>query len=391
MTSNPREHARGGRRPLTGWFLAATLSIAGGVSVAGDRGWSYATPGRPVTVPADHVSHPEYKIEWWYYTGNLDTRDGRRFGYQLTFFRVGIDPAPTNPSRWTVRDLHMAHFAVTDVTNGRFRFFERLQREGAGWAGASTRRLHVWNGRWSAEDRPDGSQRIRALQDGFALDLELGRNAPFSERGDRRWVAQGENGYSRKGGRSGNASYYYSMTRLDSRGTVTFEGTTHEVTGQSWMDHEFGTSMLEPDQVGWDWFALQLADGRDIMLYQMRRKNGSRDPHSVGTIVTPGRAVRRLRSGDYALEPLEYWTSPATGIRYPLRWRVDIPAERLTLEVRAAVRAQELHTPASTAVTYWEGAVDVSGTAGDRRLMGRGYMELTGYSGVPLSESFRER
>ena len=387
-----------------GWRLAAggsrvarlVVALIAFTAVAGaarpdDPAWRVAEKGRVLSLPADHVSHPDYKIEWWYYTGNVDTAEGRRFGYQLTFFRVGVDPRPENPSRWAVRDLHMAHFAVSDLGRARFRFFDRLQRAGSGWAGASTDRLHVWNGRWSVEAQPDGSQHVRASQDDVSLELVLGTTAEWrgGVRGDRRFVAHGEAGYSQKGTQPGNASHYYSMTRLDTRGTITLGSTRHVVSGQSWMDHEFGTSLLEPDQAGWDWFALHLADGRDLMLYQMRRTNGSRDPHSSGTLVGADGRVTRLQVADYTLAPLEFWTSPVTRVRYPIRWRVTVPGERLAFDVRAAMPDQELHTPASTGVTYWEGAVDATGTSGGAPLAGRGYMELTGYSGVPLSESFR--
>lgn len=414
--------ARGGggegarRRPAgRSWTAVATallLAIAG--ATRGDGAWKVAAPGRPIVLPADHVSHPDYKIEWWYYTGNVDAADGRRFGYQLTFFRVGVDPKPSNPSRWALRDLHMAHFALTDLRNGRFYFFDRLQRDGAGWAGAATDRYAVWNGKWSVEAQPDGSHLLRAQGDsrdsasggargGAQRESPHGAGSGSSAQGDgvsielrlrgtERWVAHGRGGYSQKGRAPGNASHYYSLTRLGTRGTVTVAGQRFDVTGASWMDHEFGTSMLEASQLGWDWFALQLEDGRDVMLYQMRRRDGppqgdgSRDPFSSGSIVARDGSVVHLSAADYTLEPLETWRSPATNTSYPTRWRVTIPSQHLALDVRAAMPNQELHTPHSTGVTYWEGAVDVSGAGAAR---GRGYMELTGYSGVPLSDSLR--
>jgi predicted secreted hydrolase len=343
--------------------------------------WKVATRDGRVSLPADHASHPDYKIEWWYYTGNVGTTAGRRFGYQLTFFRVGVDYRPANPSRWAVRDLHMAHFAVSDLASRRFHFFDRLQRAGAGWAGAASDRFAVWNGTWRAEEQADGSHRLRASDHATSVDFVL--------RGADRWVAHGLNGYSQKGRDPGNASYYYSLTRLDTQGKILLDGQEHDVSGASWMDHEFGTSMLEPGQVGWDWFAIQLDDGRDVMLYQMRRTNGERDPFSSGTIVSPHGAAAHLRANDYTLQPIETWESSVTRARYPVRWRVDIPSHRLSLQVSAAMPNQELHTPRSTGVTYWEGAIDVTGTSAGVRIQGRGYMELTGYSGVPLSETLR--
>jgi predicted secreted hydrolase len=351
--------------------------------------WPVITSDRVITLPADHVSHPDYKIEWWYYTGNLDTREGRRFGYQVTFFRVGVNRTPPNASRWAVRDLHMAHFAVSDLGAGKFHVFDRLQREGAGWAGAATDRYAVWNGTWSARANPDGSHHLQARdastgaggsgtnsRQEVALDLTLTNTS--------RSMAHGRDGYSRKGREFGNASAYYSLPRLVTRGTLAIDGRRYEVTGASWMDHEFGSSVLEADQVGWDWFGLQFDDGRELMLYQMRRRDGSRDPFSSGTLIERDGRLVRLTRDDYVLEPLETWRSEATGTSYPTRWRVTIPGQRLAFEVRAAMPNQELHTPRSTNVTYWEGAVDITNGA-----RGRGYAELTGYNGVALSEALR--
>jgi predicted secreted hydrolase len=378
-------------RAWLGLSMAVILAIAG--AAQSDSVWKVAAPGRAIVLPADHVSHPDYKIEWWYYTGNLDTREGRRFGYQLTFFRVGVDRTPASASRWAIRDLHMAHFAVSDLGAGQFHAFDRLQRDGAGWAGAATDRYRVWNGQWSVTADADGSHRLRArdTDSGIAIDLHLTNTA--------RWVGHGRDGYSQKGRDPGNASEYYSLPRLTTQGTLTIGGRAHDVTGRSWMDHEFGSSVLEADQVGWDWFGLQLEDGRDVMLYQMRRRDGSRDPFSSGTIISPDGAVVPLTRDDYTLEPRNTWRSPETNAVYPVRWHVAIPGQHLAFDVQAALPNQELYTPHSTGVTYWEGAVDVSGRdSGDSRssggasghaVRGRGYMELTGYNGVPLSDSLR--
>jgi predicted secreted hydrolase len=366
---------------------------------AAPQQWKIAEPGRGIRLPGDHGSHPDYKIEWWYYTGNLDTREGRRFGYQLTFFRVGVNREPANGSRWAVRDLYMAHFAVSDVEAGRFHVFDRLQREGAGWAGAATDRYRVWNGQWSAGAEADGSHRLQARDRGSGMangGVAGGGSADEGAVGiDLRltntgyWVGHGDAGYSRKGRDAANASEYYSLPRLATTGTLTLGGRAYEVTGASWMDHEFGSSMLEADQVGWDWFGLQLADGRDLMLYQLRRRDGTRDPFSSGTLVSPDGRVVRLTRDDYSLEPRGTWRSPRTGAVYPIRWHVTIPAQQLAFDVQAVMPDQELHTPRSTGVTYWEGAVDLTSTATATPTRGRGYMELTGYNGVPLSDSLR--
>jgi predicted secreted hydrolase len=363
-------------RRVSRWALVLGLTLCVTYHVRGDGVWKIAEPARTIALPADHVSHPDYKIEWWYYTGNVDTRDGQRFGYQVTFFRVGVEPQPPSASRWAVRDLHMAHFAVSDLGAGRFRVFDRLQRAGAGWAGAATDRYAVWNGNWSVRANADGSHHLHAQEQGVELDLQLTNTA--------RWVAHGRNGYSQKGREAGNASHYYSLPRLATDGALTIGGRRYDVTGLSWMDHEFGSSVLEADQIGWDWFGLQLEDGRDLMLYQIRRRDGSRDPFSSGTILSPDGSVVRLTRDDYSLQAQETWRSPATNSTYPTRWRVTIPGQHLTLDVSAAMDDQELNTSHSTGVIYWEGAVNVTGA-----IRGRGYMELTGYNGVPLSESLR--
>ncbi len=368
------------KRAWTRVAAIAALCVSVGVSAGA---WKIAEPGRTIALPADHASHPDYKIEWWYYTGNVDTHDGRRFGFQVTFFRVGVDEHPASASRWALRDLHMAHFAVSDIAAAKFHVFDRLQREGAGWAGAATDRLAVWNGDWLVRANDDGSQQLHAeeKEKEVSLDLRLTNTS--------RWVAHGRDGYSQKGRAFGNASHYYSLPRLTTSGTIAIEGKRYDVSGLTWMDHEFGSSVLEADQIGWDWFGLQLEDGRDLMLYQMRRRDGSIDPFSSGTLIARDGTSVHLSREDYTLRVLETWRSPATNATYPIRWQVTIPAQRLAFEVRAAMRDQELNTPHSTGVTYWEGAVDVAGSAGDQPVRGRGYLELTGYNGVPLSDSLR--
>jgi predicted secreted hydrolase len=348
--------------------------------VFADGGWKQARPGYTFQFPRDHASHPEYKLEWWYYTGNLATSAGQRFGYQLTFFRVGVDPKPTNPSVWAVRDLYMAHFAITDVSQGRYRFAERMNRSGVGWAGASTAEYHVWNQDWEAK-LSDSTHQLRAAEGEMTLSLELAEGkAP---------VVHGERGISQKGSQTGNASHYYSLTRMPTHGELRFGGKRHAVEGLSWMDHEFGTSFLEAEQIGWDWFSIQLEDGVDLMLFQLRRVDGSRDPRSGGTWVEVDRRVQTLRVGDFTLKPGEVWRSPESGGAYPVTWEVEIPKQNLILNVRSILPDQELRTERSTGVNYWEGAVEVSGTREGRPIRGRGYLEMTGYSGRPISEKFR--
>jgi predicted secreted hydrolase len=354
--------------------VAVVASFTGVAVTAQAPAWQEARPGYVFEFPRDHAAHPEFRIEWWYYTGNLDAADGRRFGYQVTFFRVGVDPAPANPSRWAVRDLYMTHVAVSDPAGRRYRYAERLNRGGPGIAGAATDRYHVWNDDWTAALDAEGRHVIRLLEDGLGVDLVLDETRPPT--------LNGRNGTSQKGRDAGNASHYYSLTRMPTRGTIVIDGERVAVTGLSWMDREFGTSFLEPDQQGWDWFALQLEDGSDLMIYQLRRGDGSRDPHSSGTLTRADGRVVTLRSPDFTLTPLgPVYRSPSSGATYPIAWRIDIPGEALSLDVTTPLPAQELDTRPSTGVTYWEGLVDATGRHRGRNVTGRGYLEMTGYAG----------
>lgn len=357
------------------------------------NGWARATPSRLVQLPADHVAHPEYRLEWWYYTGNVVSEDGRSFGFQATFFRVGMDQTPTNPSTFTVRDLYMAHVAVTDLAERQHRFADRINRAGVSWAGARTDRYEVWNENWRARLDADGRHRVTADAGAFAIDLTL---AP-----GKTPVLQGERGYSRKGQDPGNASHYYSLTRMPTTGMLRIGTRTWQVRGNGWMDHEFGTSALEPGTRGWDWFALQLADGRELMLYRLRLDDGRPGQFSSGTLVERDGRTVHLAVDDFSLMPTRTWRSPESGATYPIAWDVRVPSAGLTLTVEAAVDAQELRTRRSTNVTYWEGAVKVTGLASGarageqgrvpagERVEGVGYLEMTGYSGARMSDVMR--
>ncbi|MGA9770596.1 MAG: lipocalin-like domain-containing protein [Blastocatellia bacterium] len=335
-------------------------------------GWREAESGYRYRFPQDHASHEDYGVEWWYYTGNVETAEGRRFGYQLTFFRIGIVREPVNQSRWAIRNLYMAHFAISDIDQKEFRSFERINRAGIGWAGAESSGYRVWNEDW--ETRLDGRDHLLSAREGdYELDLRLAPAKPE--------VIHGENGISRKGSAAGNASHYFSLTRLQTRGRIKVRGQSFDVTGLSWMDHEFGTSFLEEEQTGWDWFSIQLDDGRDLMMFQIRRRDGSIDPHSSGTLIdADGRAVH-ISFADFALSSSAMWRSGESGASYPINWTIDLPRHDLRLSVNAAFDDQELRATESTGVTYWEGSVKVEGTSGDKKIAGRGYLEMTGYSG----------
>jgi predicted secreted hydrolase len=335
-----------------------------------------AVSGYAYQFPRDHGSHDDFRTEWWYYTGHLRTEDGREYGYELTFFRQAMDNARVtiNPSRWTIRHLYLAHAALSEHDRHRFRYAEKISRAGIGKAGSETDRLHVWIDRWSVEASPADHRRhhLRAISGDFSFDLFLDSEKPP--------VIHGEGGISRKGTGPGQASHYYSMTRLQTTGTLTIEGHTETVHGISWMDHEFGSGHLGNDQVGWDWFSIQLDDKSELMFYLLRRNDGAVDRASSGTWVLPDGTSQTLTASDVTIEVLEYWTSTASGTRYPNRWRLSVPSRQLSLLMVPTQPNQELMTERSTQVTYWEGAVKVSGNIGERRMTGRGYVELTGYA-----------
>jgi predicted secreted hydrolase len=353
---------------------------ASGSTIASGAGWREAERGYRFSFPRDHASHTDYKIEWWYYTGNVVAASGREFGYQMTFFRVGVVARPENPSRWAVRDLYMTHLAISDITRGAFHFFERLNRAGVGWAGADADRYAVWNEDWQA--RLDGREHaLSAVSGDYRIDLRLAPAKPE--------VVHGEDGISQRGPSAVNASHYYSMTRLATTGSITVGGETFEVSGLSWMDHEFGTSFLEQEQVGWDWFSIQLGDGRDLMLLQLRREDGSIDPRSSGTLIDAEGRAAHIRYGEFSLTPGEGWRSEASGATYPIVWTIEVPAQGLRLKARAAIQDQELRTTQSTGVTYWEGSIKVEPLAGERGVEGRGYLEMTGYAGRSMGSILR--
>jgi len=345
------------------WEIDALL----GETEAG--GFAHAREPRPFVFPEDHGPHPRYRSEWWYFTGNLETDTGRRFGYQWTLFRFALAPRPPqSPSHWATNQVYMGHFALTDPAAGRFHSAERISRAAIDLAGVRAAPFRAWVENWQvAEEGDTGIWRLQAeAADGTAVDLALERRKPV--------VLQGDRGLSQKSAEPGNASYYYSFTRMASAGTVTVDGETHRVRGWSWMDREWSTSALGPDQEGWDWFALQLQDGTDLMFYRLRRADGSVDPHSTGTLVDARGNVQRLAWRDIELEVLEHWRSPR-GAEYPSRWRVRLPTHELAFTVTPVLADQE-H---DLSVRYWEGAVDVEGTRAGEPIRGRGYVELAGY------------
>jgi predicted secreted hydrolase len=354
------ERAAAGMRSGT----ATGMSFLGGADAGG---FAKATAPRAFEFPADYGSHPAFRTEWWYYTGNLFDSNGRHFGFELTFFRYALAPeSPASASAWATNQVYMAHFAVTDTKSGQLLADERLARGAVGLAGAEADPFRVWVQAWSAAAEGDGF-RLSAKAPEMGIDLVLGSVKPP--------VPQGDQGLDRKGPEPGNASYYYSLTRLEARGTVTVGGVAADVRGTAWMDREWSTSALSPEDTGWDWFALQLSDGRDVMFYRLRRKDGSASPFSGGVVVDANGRRERLGVGDVVLDPLEFWTSEKSGARYPVAWRLRAERVGLDLTVRPYVRNQEI----DLSVRYWEGAVKIEGSAGGEPIDGNGYLELAGY------------
>lgn len=355
-------------------LLSVTVSTALAASSA-PTSFQPATAGYQYTFPRDHGSHSTYRTEWWYYTGHLRSKNGRSFGFELTFFRRGVPPdeIKTLPSKWSISHLYLAHFAVTDITGKRFHFSEKFSREGLGKAGADESRLRVWIDDWRAEAATDstGSHTLAAHDETHSLTLTLQPAKPL--------VIHGAAGISRKGKDVGQASHYYSFTRLATTGSLTIDGEQFEVTGLTWMDHEFGSTELGTDQVGWDWFSIQLEDDTELMLYRMRRKDGSSDLASSGTAVSPDGLTRHLEVTDFQIESIASWTSPQSKATYPSRWKLTFPSLDLVLDVTPLLADQELRTSRSTKVSYWEGAVAVTGTKQGKSVKGQGYVELTGY------------
>lgn len=370
--------------------VSCALAAAADPADSGPPAYAQAIAPRPLEFPRDRGPHPDFRQEWWYLTGNLDSADGQRFGFELTIFRFALPPARSKPavggspadaasSPWRAQQIYLGHFAVTDVARQRFRFTARLSRGALGLAGAQADPFRVWIGNWqigrtavrqatAIESAPEpAAWQLRAAGQGYVLALAA---RPLMEP-----VLNGERGLSRKSGEPGDATYYYSIPRVSVQGTITRDGHPVQVHGLAWLDREWGSGSLGPQEIGWDWFGLQLGDGSCLMFYSLRDRNGVEDPFSAGTWVDPNGHAKPLSRDDMRIQVLEHWTDPG-GARYPSRWRLTAPALGLDVTVRPVLADQEL----VTSPRYWEGAVDVSGTRAGRPIAGRGYVELVGYA-----------
>ena len=359
-----------GKRKQTDQSSEVSLSdILGNTDTTG---FKRAVDQRSFSFPADNGPHPEFKNEWWYYTGNLNTSDGRHFGYELTFFRIAVSPdSIQSKSDWATNRFYMAHFTVTDVQNDNFYDFERFSRAAIQLAGAQANPYNVWLRDWRVigGDPHADTIYVQAADDGIAIDLTLLASKPP--------VLEGDHGLSQKGTRPGNASYYYSVPRLYTQGSVEINGQKYSVTGNSWKDREWSTSMLEKDLAGWDWFSLQLNNGWDLMYYQLRKTDGKPATTSEGSLINPQGNKTRMLFGTVQLRPTSIWKSPSDGAEYPSGWKLIVPDKNIDLTITPSIPNQEL----TTSVRYWEGCVHFTGTMNGEMVGGYGYVELTGYTG----------
>ena len=330
--------------------------------------YKIALPGYQYAFPRDHFDHPDYQTEWWYYTGNLKSKDGHRFGFELTFFRHGT-ARDTESSTWHIHDVYMAHLALSDLSGKRFYYDERMNRAGPGVAGVDQQGGLIWNGNWQTQFA-GGHQLLRGVSEKFGFQLDL--------KSDKPPVIHGQQGISQKAEGAAHASHYISFTRLLAAGLIELNGVTYQVEGTSWMDHEFFTESTETSEVGWDWLSLQLDDHTELMLYRLRHKDGSVDPYSSGSYVDAQGKPLFLSSKDFGMTALgETWTSSRSKGIYPLRWHVSIPSAGLELDISTPLPSQEL--VGVIGPSYWEGAIDISGQRSGKSLHGIGYLEMTGY------------
>jgi predicted secreted hydrolase len=360
---NMKRHIPGLILRLIATCCVATSSLTHAQQTTED-GFAIPQPGRQFVFPRDHGSHPEFRTEWWYITGHLDAKDGRRFGFQVTFFRQ----ANRQPDG-AASHLHLAHTALFDAKNGKFIHQERLNREG--WdASSSTAGLDVRNSNWTLKQDVN-TQRLQLAATVHAdalMTLELEPTKPL--------VIFGENGVSRKGAAQSAASHYLTFPRLKVSGSLKLGPEILEVSGDAWMDHEFSSSQLDEGQVGWDWAALQFQDGTEIMVYRMRRADGSTDAASKLVTIAKDGTQRALKADAFSWKELASWKSPRTEARYPIE--VEIAFEGRTYRLRPLAKDQEQGGDI-TGLPYWEGACDILGA--DGRVLGRAFLELAGYAG----------
>jgi predicted secreted hydrolase len=356
-------------------IFTVSFYCVGDAFASNNNGWQLALEPRVWNFPHDHGAHPKYRTEWWYFTGNLKDQSGNKYGYQLTFFRQGLRfTTAESANQWSIRDVYIAHFTITDVTETRFTMDERMSRSGPALAGALTNNMEVWLFNWKAQMK-ETTIFLAAQNNDLQLKLQLTPQKPIVFHGDR--------GFSKKGAGRGQASYYTSFTDLKTTGSIKTRssGARIQVNGTSWFDHEFGSAQLARDQEGWDWFGLHLSDGRDLMIYLLRKTDKTINPESSGTIVEADGTSRHIQLSDISVTVLDRWKSKRSGGSYPCRWRITIPSEQIDITVAPLVADQELDTRQTTGIIYWEGAVAGQGMSRGTKIDCEGYIELTGYAG----------
>lgn len=356
----------------------ASATVVEALSFGDDQ--TFARPTQPMefVFPRDHGPHPEYRTEWWYYTGNLTAEDGGEFGYQLTFFRTALTPdMPERASDLATNQIYMAHFALTDVAANRHESFERFARGGDKVAGAQGEPVYsVWLDAWRVEQSAPGTVQLSASATGengeISIDLIL------VEQGEP--LLHGNKGLSQKGAEAGNANYYYSLVRQQTSGQIVAGGRTYAVTGLSWMDHEFGVRAPTEETVGWDWFAVTLDDGTVLMFGEFHNGPDSRSGYGATLQYLDGRQFA-LGQDDFELTILDTWQSPTTSILYPAAWDVRLPDHNIELQITPLIADQEMRV----SIVYYEGATAIAGTVDGQSVQGRGFVELTGYGDTRAS------
>lgn len=350
-----------------------TLSVSKAMGSADTNGFKKAVNERKFVFPDDNAAHPEFRTEWWYFTGNLETDDGRRFGYQFTIFRNALSPLKADTvSGWRSNQIYMGHFTLTDIEGNKFYSFERFSRDGSKLAGVEANPFKLWLEDWSVLEKEKGiyefptvmlSVSERDVKIEFLLELVK----PI--------VLQGEKGLSRKSKEIGNASYYYSASKIKTTGKINVGNKEYKVEGFSWLDREWSTSALSDNQKGWDWFSLQLDNNTELMFYQLRNTNGEVDEFSKGSIILPDGKKENLKKDDVVLKILGEWKNPDNKV-YPSGWILAIPSRNIELEITPSIKNQELNV----SVKYWEGSVLIEGVYNGTAVKGKGYVELTGYA-----------
>ena len=328
----------------------------------------------PVELPRDLAAHSSVQTEWWYYTGHLASRSsGRQFGFELVFFkrRTDLDKFAVVPLRLVGNPYYFAHFALTDKTAKTFTYAHRKSANGPLDLPASAAESHYYLnlGDWSIRESAGVHILRAALDDGTTFEASL---MP-----EKKVVLNGDGGVSYKD--EGQASRYFAYTRMSLEADVKVDGKVEHFTGSAWMDREFGTWTPTENQKGWDWFSIQLDNGCELMCYQLRNSEGRPSQYSSGTFADERGMVTTLDHSDFEITPVGVWKSPRSGAEYPSVWRISVPSLSLDLRVVPAVEDQELDTRGSTMIIYWEGACDVTGTAGDSSVSGQAYVELVGY------------